>query len=554
VQIFSITATHEPSHENCKPTQPRMRLLNVKTNRLEEFFGVDTPPYAILSHTWGPNEVTFKDIERKGYKSGSKKIDGCRRQAVKDGFGYIWIDTCCIDKSSSTELSEAINSMWSWYSEAEVCYAYLSDVPRGDDLEKENSAFRRSHWFTRGWTLQELIAPNVVSFYDEAWEFIGEKYLIADLGTEASPAEADSFISILSQITTIPSEIFQDNQKVRIASVAQKMSWAASRKTTRTEDVAYSLLGIFGVNMTMLYGEGTRAFIRLQEEIIKSSDDESIFAWGFLQPSEESASLFASSPKDFVNCGKLLPVTPAGVKSSHYLLTNKGLHIEMSICDVPIGGGTLIGRLNCSTFEERDSKSIALPLIRSKKDENTFSAARECAPVLVSSSLFPESARAHVYLQSDPAAFLNSTWFFCGFKIEYQHLGIKINEIYPPAWRGILDSGLLWNKYEEMTIQQHSILFLCEIDHRPNFAVRIDYTFQVEKHWLKPQEVQFRAAFIEKGKALAELMIENRERNIDAVLEWREYLDFGDAHLLFSLYKQKWAAWTLNMNTEMHEY
>jgi hypothetical protein len=223
-----------------------MRLLNTRTRKLEEFFGEAIPKYAILSHTWGENEVTFKDIERDGYKSGSVKIDGC---LAEYGPPYVWIDTCCIDKSSSAELSEAINSMWSWYSKADVCYVYLSDVPPGDVPGRKDSAFRKSRWFTRGWTLQELIAPDHVVFYDSSWELIGRK--IRYTSDEKLPG-------ILADITRIPKGYLNGKEHVERASIAQRMSWAANRETKRVEDIAYSLLGIFGVNMAMLYGEGHR--------------------------------------------------------------------------------------------------------------------------------------------------------------------------------------------------------------------------------------------------------------------------------------------------------
>src|SRR5690554_5514739 len=173
-----------------------MRLLNVRTRRLEEFLGENKPDYAILSHTWGEREVTFDDIREHGYQSGSAKIDGCLAEAASKDIWYIWIDTCCIDKSSTSELSRAINSMWDWYENAQFCYAYLSDVPPGDNPKVENSAFRRSRWFTRGWTLQELIAPKIVIFYDKSWNHLGAKTWL-HRGT--------LFTSIISDITNIPS-------------------------------------------------------------------------------------------------------------------------------------------------------------------------------------------------------------------------------------------------------------------------------------------------------------------------------------------------------------
>lgn len=134
-----------------------MRLLNSTTLELAEFMGDDVPPYAILSHTWGKDEVTLRDIQdptKRKDDSRFAKIRACCKQAAEvDKLDWVWIDTCCIDKTSSAELSEAINSMFVWYKEASVCYAYLSDVPPLDPF-LDVAEFSRSRWFTRGWTLQ----------------------------------------------------------------------------------------------------------------------------------------------------------------------------------------------------------------------------------------------------------------------------------------------------------------------------------------------------------------------------------------------------------------
>ncbi|KAF2185267.1 HET-domain-containing protein [Zopfia rhizophila CBS 207.26] len=249
-----------------------MRLLNTTTLLPEEFGGSETPPYAILSHTWESNEVTFQDIG-EGYAQNDvryKKIEKSCSLAAADGYRYIWIDTCCIDKTSSAELSEAINSMYRWYQDARVCYAYLADVP-------SFKTFSESKWFTRGWTLQELIAPSIVIFLDEEWREIGTK---------------SSLQRRISETTGIPVNILLGDDVGR-ASVAQRMSWASKRETKRVEDLAYCLMGIFGVHMPMLYGERERAFIRLQEEIMRVSDDHSIFAWKW---KETHGGLLASSP------------------------------------------------------------------------------------------------------------------------------------------------------------------------------------------------------------------------------------------------------------------
>ncbi|THU83721.1 HET-domain-containing protein [Dendrothele bispora CBS 962.96] len=247
-----------------------MRLINTTTLQVVEFLSIDVPPYAILSHTWGNEEVTFRDMmlrftedhaveasTRIEQKAGFIKIQKSCEIAKRDEFKYIWNDTCCIDKESSAELSEAINSMYSHYGGSGVCYAYLVDVSLSASLWK-------SRWFTRGWTLQELLAPSNVVFYDKDWLKIGTRTSLAKL---------------VSVITMIPTSVLTGNRDLKSYSIAQRMSWAAERRTTRAEDIAYCLMGIFGVGMPTLYGEGAiRAFIRLQEEIIKYNDDGTIFA------------------------------------------------------------------------------------------------------------------------------------------------------------------------------------------------------------------------------------------------------------------------------------
>src|ERR1700712_3533185 len=153
-----------------------MRLINVHTLKLEYFEGEKKPPYAILSHTWGSTEeevsfIDFQDIAVSQNKSGFKKIAFLCNEARATGIHYAWADTCCIDKSSSSELLDAINSMFRWYSEANICYAYLSDVQLAPDDDPDDllasgrdDFLKRSRWFTRGWTLQELIAPNTILF------------------------------------------------------------------------------------------------------------------------------------------------------------------------------------------------------------------------------------------------------------------------------------------------------------------------------------------------------------------------------------------------------
>jgi hypothetical protein len=197
-------------------------------------------------------------------KRGWRKVVESARHAAQNGWDYIWIDTCCINKSDITELSEAINSMFRWYESAQVCYAHLADVPPRHSSLKHPWAwsFRSSRWYTRGWTLQELLAPTFLEFLDSEWNVIGSR------------DEWAHEIELATGIEVKQLANFQD------CSVATKLSWAANRETTRIEDRAYSLLGLLGVNMLLIYGEGERAFTRLQHELIRSSNDESIFAWG----------------------------------------------------------------------------------------------------------------------------------------------------------------------------------------------------------------------------------------------------------------------------------
>jgi hypothetical protein len=263
-----------------------MRLLNTSTLIVTYFMEGQTPSYVILSHTWGPSEVTFQDIQdltRASQALGFAKIRKCCDQAFKDGFEWAWIDTCCIDKSSSAELSESINSMFKWYRESKICYAFLEDVPYGDGEVGEE--FRKSRWFTRGWTLQELIAPLTVEFYSKEWKEIGTKLSLKWEIAEITRVD----------VGTLSGASLSDRN------VAERMSWAAYRNTARSEDIAYSLMGIFDVNMPMLYGEGgVKAFIRLQEEIMRKGEDFSLFAWTDQGPSPKHYSgLLAESPNAF---------------------------------------------------------------------------------------------------------------------------------------------------------------------------------------------------------------------------------------------------------------
>lgn len=350
-----------------------MRLLNVTTLEVDRFDGPKVPPYAILSHVWGADEVTMTDMHiiarhrmrrqqelarilpraggnpdkadtmkmllissmlmafRGGHstlhrsdrpptppaladmlpaalqavahsardadaydktalvpaslhsshalelKTGFTKISYACGQAARDGYQYLWVDTCCIDKTSSSELSESLNNIFAWYRDAAVCYAYLSDVhhhtnPARGGYRSWKDALAASTYFTRGWTLPELLAPRNLLFFSHTWHPLGNR-------ASLSPT--------ISRATLIPRAVLLDPSLIPRASLARRMSWASRRSTTRPEDLAYALLGLFpGVHLTPYYGEGLEsAFLRLQRKILARSDDQSLFAWGLTSSS-----------------------------------------------------------------------------------------------------------------------------------------------------------------------------------------------------------------------------------------------------------------------------
>jgi hypothetical protein len=306
-----------------------MWLLNTSTLKLRSFFE-NIPNYVILSHTWGEGEVAFEDIDQPHARSlpGYKKILGCCKLAIQDGFEWAWIDTCCIDKRSSAELSEAINSMYDWYWQSSVCYAYLSDVTEGDKWKQE---LESSRWFTRGWTLQELLAPDVVEFYNHAWSMLGTK---------------SKLLKVLERVTKIERKYLLSRESIQEASIATKFSWAALRKTTRVEDMTYCLLGLVQVNMPMLYGEGNRAFYRLQLEIIKQNNEHSIFAWEPILEDWQMTAVLARSPRCFENPAKIQPtVSKKPITATTHEVTNNGLRITLP--SLPVGHNRCIVLLDC---------------------------------------------------------------------------------------------------------------------------------------------------------------------------------------------------------------
>ncbi|KAJ3579024.1 hypothetical protein NPX13_g1544 [Xylaria arbuscula] len=302
-----------------------MHLINTQTLELREFQGASIPRYAILSHTWEQDEeVSYQEWQRRETdesirtKSGFKKITNACRRAQGDSLEWLWVDTSCIDKTSSAELTEAINSMYGWYRESVVCYAYLCDVPAfaGSDKRQSMKRLRKSRWWTRGWTLQELLAPRRLLLFSRGWEMISDR---------------EFFVDEISDITGVMRDCLRGSATTLSASAAQKMSWLSKRQTTRVEDMAYCMLGLFGVNMPLLYGEGRKAFVRLQEEIIKISGDHTLFCWTWTDTVPPGwVSMLAPWPDTFADAGYYVVQHPL-VPPKPYSMTNLGLSAQLPV-------------------------------------------------------------------------------------------------------------------------------------------------------------------------------------------------------------------------------
>ncbi|KAK3380990.1 hypothetical protein B0H63DRAFT_375016, partial [Podospora didyma] len=267
-------------------------------------------------------------------RKGDEKIQNSCSLAFNDGYEFIWFDANYIDKSNSSELWEAINFMFAWYRMADVCYVYLSDVYNDINtrLRLDRADILESRWFTRGWTLQELLAPRRVKFYFADWSLMGNRA---------------SLNRIISKATGVSQEfLLSHSRAVHEASVAERMSWLARRTTAKIEDLAYCALGIFDVNVPLIYGEGRKAFFRLQQEIIKASDDYSIFCWTYEDEGGDDhadgldhGSIFASSPAAFLDSTgfKQLPTYKQrawGVVENRltpFVLTNAGLSMQIPL-------------------------------------------------------------------------------------------------------------------------------------------------------------------------------------------------------------------------------
>ncbi|KAK7439990.1 hypothetical protein VKT23_017243 [Stygiomarasmius scandens] len=242
------------------------RLIDTHSLKLVEFRENDTiPPYAILSHTWGKKgeliiwdrRSWYSDDEEVVYaefikprketfsKSGYRKIQGACQQACQDGIRYIWVDTCCIEQGNHEDVAANITSMHAYYQNAEICYAYLADIKEREDMFGDRDLWGfRTGWFGRGWTLQELLAPRTVVFFNKHWQRIGDKYNLRD---------------DISHITTIPPIVLSGELSIQDVDVLTRMSWAVGRLTTKPQDEAYCLQGLLGVLVKPDYDESSYA-------------------------------------------------------------------------------------------------------------------------------------------------------------------------------------------------------------------------------------------------------------------------------------------------------
>lgn len=278
--------------------------------------------YAIFSHRWlREGEPTFQDIRhgRECGKDGFQKLSKFCEKARELEYRLAWSDTCCIDKTNNTELDEAIRSMFNWYRNADICIVHLADS--SDSQQMKNDV-----WFMRGWTLQELLAAVSIKFFGKDWEpYTGLPNDKHDL-------------QLMKDISTITSISVEDLQHFSPGptQIRKKMKWASKRTTTRVEDAAYSLIGIFDVSMPIAYGEGEWAFHRLMEVIIQKCDEWDMFAWA--GPSSSHSAAIPRSPRCYCPFdGSKFPEERKDEQNrevhgdNEFTLTRQGLQIKLAV-------------------------------------------------------------------------------------------------------------------------------------------------------------------------------------------------------------------------------
>ncbi|KAK4556715.1 hypothetical protein LTR86_006286 [Recurvomyces mirabilis] len=318
-----------------------MRLLNTTTGELKDF--TNAPPYAILSHRWGDDEISYDDYCKvlEANTEDATPKDERRAADIMAQSSCLKVVRFCLlarERGVGAELSEAINSMWAWFRDAAICLFCLRDVP---PVQQHDHAFqfRRSEWFRRGWTLQEVLAPSVLLFYARDWSFI-DMIDKRDAFARSSAVSSD-FLRTLADISRIPIDCLSVSGGLQRISVARKM-----------KDEACCLLGLFDVHMPLLYGEGSKAFDRLQRAILETSDDESIFAWRTTFGNRVTAGamrlagasyhklfnrgMLAQDVRDFAGCGSLDHDSFILPTRLPYSITNKGLDMTANVTLVKV--------------------------------------------------------------------------------------------------------------------------------------------------------------------------------------------------------------------------
>jgi hypothetical protein len=393
-----------------------MRLINTHTLKIEETHD-DKRRYAILSHTWGSakDEVTLQEMMATWLwpstrnKSGYTKIEKmCEIARDVYNLEWAWADTCCIDRTSCAELSEAINTMFRWYKNAEVCLAFLSDI------DETPSSFEKSRWFTRGWTLQELLAPKEVKFLDKSW---------VERGTKVTLSEQ------ISRITGVATGVLDQSIDLTDIPAAERMSWASKRETTRPEDMAYCLLGIFDINMSVLYGEREKAFIRLQEEIVRQGDDLSIFIWTNPNTTSEFCGILARSPAYFSAASMVY--ANRITESSDVDITNRGIRFTS---DLAWNQNTGLATLNLNHSFKSDERTIGIYLRRF--DTGLFARARP-SELSISRRYISGPRRASAIEKKERQTFAVLKSLAASRSVAFSNKALSIKITLPKGWDAI---------------------------------------------------------------------------------------------------------------------
>jgi hypothetical protein len=481
-----------------------MRLLQYNNegdfSLTKDFLGDDIPDYAILSHTWGADteEVTYRDMTDGTGKNkiGYEKIRFCGEQARRDRLEYFWVDTCCIDKTNSVELQEAINSMFRWYQEAEVCYVYLSDVHLevNDDLGK--LVIRESIWFKRGWTLQELLAPHKLMFYDSNWRLIGDK---------------ESCCPIISSITGIGVNCILNSSEVRREMYFTRISWVEDRQTTKAEDIAYCLMGILDVHMPLQYGEGEfKAFGRLQHELVKRTSSSSLLAWGLsfkncistgpdlwsiFPRSIKRQDILAQSPKRFSHQLLLESVATLRDRSKAWVHTNRGFKVEVMLVEK---ADWYIIADEEGTPQRHDLAIAVLPFTRPgnsfecpgvllsgnslERTYNRISCPKGYPSVMVPARLVSQAKPSKVYLTDLPSYREVLPPAIRDKLVLVDAIGFQVHtiELHRCDWRPT-DNSLMLHPDVSYDTQQSVLRFLDTADMRSYFDLRISNSFIVSE-------------------------------------------------------------------------